>query len=54
MHAFLSLSSEAKLTIYTDDILLYKPIISGDDFSALQQDIDQISTASSQYEPLQM
>ena len=39
----LSLSSEAKLTIYADDILLYKPIFSGDDFSALQQDIDQIS-----------
>ena len=39
----LSLSSEAKLTIYADDILLYKPIFYGDGFSALQQDIDQIS-----------
>ena len=39
----LSLSCEAKLTIYADDILLYKPISSVDDFSALQQDIDQVS-----------
>ena len=38
-----SLSCEAKLTIYADDIPLYKPISSGDGFSALQQDIDQIS-----------
>ena len=39
----LSLSCEAKLTINADDNLLYKPIISVDDFSALKSDIDQIS-----------
>ena len=34
-------------TIYADDILLYKPIISVDDFSALQQDIELRKISSS-------
>ena len=39
----LQLSTGTKLTIYADDILLYKPIHNPEDYSHLQRDIDDIS-----------
>jgi hypothetical protein len=38
-----SLSSKSKLVLYADDILLYRPITSPDDYYALQADIDTLS-----------
>ena len=38
-----SLSGESHLTLYADDMLLYRPITSMADYALLQQDIDNIS-----------
>jgi len=38
-----TLSEGSKLVLYADDILLYRPIRTNDDYSALQHDIDMIS-----------
>ena len=37
------LSGESHLTLYADDMLLYRPITSTADYALLQQDIDNIS-----------
>jgi len=41
----LPLTSGSKLTMYADDILLYKPIYCPEDYGNLQQDIDTINDA---------
>ena len=38
-----SLSAESHLTLFADDMLLYRPIANAADFSSLQKDIDSIS-----------
>ena len=38
-----TLSEGSKLVLYADDILLYRPIHTREDYSALQRDIDTIS-----------
>ena len=39
----LSFSPETNITLYADDILLYKPIRNSDDFTLLQTDLDNLS-----------
>jgi len=39
----LPLSDESHLTLYADDMLLYRPITSSMDYALLQQDINGIS-----------
>ena len=39
-----NLSPGSKLVLYADDILLYRPISSVDDYRALQDDIDMLSS----------
>ena len=38
----LSLSVGSKLVMYADDILLYRPITSENDFTLLQHDVDAL------------
>ena len=38
-----TLSKGSKLVLYTNDILLYRPICTNEDYSALQHDIEMIS-----------
>ena len=38
-----SLSAESHLTLFANDMLLYRPIVNAADFSSLQKDIDSIS-----------
>ena len=38
-----TLSEGSKLVLYADDIFLYRPIHTNEDYSALQHDIDMIS-----------
>ena len=38
-----NLSHESKLLLYADDILLYRPVTSGNDYKFLQEDIDSLS-----------
>ena len=40
----ITFSEGSKLVLYADDILLYKPILSHDDFNALQTDVNLIQT----------
>ena len=42
----LSLSTGSKLVLYADDILLYRPILSGNDYALLQQDVDALGVWS--------
>ena len=42
----LSLSAGSKLVLYADDILLYRPILSGNDYALLQQDVDVLGVWS--------
>ena len=39
---YISLSVGSKLVMYPEDILLYRPIISENDYTLLQQDIDAL------------
>ena len=57
--SYLTLSDRSKLTIYADDILLYKPINHPEDYRGLQSDIDAIQDCIStiqllDVEPTQM
>ena len=44
--AKINLKDGAKLTLYADDVLLFRTINSSDDFAALQQDIDKVASWS--------
>ena len=40
----LDISEGSEVVLYADDILLYRPVLSDDDFAALQSDINKIQT----------
>ena len=42
----LTLSPGSKLVLYADDILLYRPIVSENDYTLLQQDVDALGVWS--------
>lgn len=42
----LRLSAGSKLVLYADDILLYRPILSGNDYALVQQDVDVLGVWS--------
>ena len=39
--------SSGSLTVYADDLVLYRPVCSSSDFRLLQQDIDNVSSWTS-------
>ena len=45
-HTKINLSDRAKLTLYADDILLFRTINSPNDYVALQEDIDKVGSWS--------